>query len=409
MVFIMLTVLIDMISIGIIAPVLPMFVGRFTQSPAAQSFGYGAVMVAFAAAQFFGAPILGALSDRFGRRPVLLLGLFAVALNFFATALATSLTMLIVVRAVGGAMYSNIAVANAYVADITEPQDRAKNYGMLGAMFGIGFILGPVTGGLLGDRNIHLPFYVAGCLALVNWLYGFFILPESLPQDKRHALRWASANPLAALKNLVQLKGVGSLVLVIGLSSLAQFVLHSTWVLYTHFKFGWGPKDNGWSLFTVGVMAVIVQGGLLRQLHKHIRLQKLAIIGLISSTTAYALYGAVPEGWMMYVVIAANLFGYTVNPTIQSMVSNAVDARSQGRNMGAVSSINSVAAVLGPLLGAPLMAQVSHLPHGDWRIGVPFYCCALLQSMATFFAVRHFAKAHHHNAPVPHAAAEHQA
>jgi DHA1 family tetracycline resistance protein-like MFS transporter len=405
MVFIMLTVLIDMISIGIIAPVLPMFVGHFTQSPAEQSMAYGAVMVSFALAQFFGAPILGALSDRFGRRPVLLIGLFAVALNFFVTAIATTLAMLVVVRLIGGAMYSNIAVANAYVADITEPQDRAKNYGMLGAMFGLGFILGPVTGGLLGDINIHLPFYAAGGLALVNWLYGYFVLPESLPQDKRRGrISWASANPFSALARLAQLEGVGGLVAVIGLSSLAQFVLHSTWVLYAHFKFGWGPKDNGWSLFAVGMMAVIVQGGLLRQLHKHVRLQKLATIGLVSSTLAYAAYGLVPEGWMMYVVIAANLFGYTVNPTIQSMVSNATDARSQGRNMGAVSSINSVAAVLGPILGAPLMAKVSHLPHGDWRVGMPFYVCAALQGLATIFAVRHFANAHHHQAAVPHSA-----
>lgn len=399
MIFIMLTVLIDMVSIGIIAPVLPMLVGRFTQSPAEQSNAYGLVMVTFALAQFFGAPILGALSDRYGRRRVLLLGLLAVALNFFVTAVATSLATLVLARLVGGAMYANIAVANAYVADITEPQDRAKNYGLLGAMFGLGFILGPVTGGLLGDIDIHLPFFVAGGLALVNWLYGYFVLPESLPTNKRRAFSWASANPFASLWRLTQLKGVGALVIVIGLSSLAQFTLHSAWVLHNHFKFGWGARENGWSLFMVGLVAVLVQGGLLRHLQKVVRLQKLAVIGLMSSTLAYALYGLAPEGWMLFVVIAANFMGYVVNPTIQSVVSNASDARSQGRSMGAVASINSVAAVLGPMLGAPLMAQVSHLQGADWRIGLPFYFSALLQGVATVVAVRHFARAHHHSQP----------
>ena len=327
MMFIMLTVLIDMISIGLIVPVLPMLVGRFTQSPAEQSQAYGAVMVAFAAAQFVGAPILGALSDRYGRRRVLLIGLLAVALNFFVTAMATSLAMLIAVRLVGGLMYSNIAVANAYVADITPPQDRAKNYGMLGAMFGLGFILGPITGGLLGDHNIHWPFFAAGTLALLNALYGYFILPESLPQERRRPFVLKSVHPFAAVARLREFKGVESLIWVIGLSTLAQFMLHTCWMLYTEFKFGWSPRDNGLSLFVVGLMAVLVQGGLMRQLQKYMPASRLASIGLVSSVLAFIGYGAVPEGWMMYVVICTNLFGYAVNPTIQAVISNAVDPK----------------------------------------------------------------------------------
>jgi len=220
--FIMLTVLIDMVAIGLMVPVLPALVGTFTGSQANQALWYGVVTFAFGIANFFGSPIIGALSDHHGRRPVLLLGFGALALSFFVTAIATALWMLIAVRLVSGAMQSNAAVANAYVADITEPQDRAKRFGMLGAMFGLGFIIGPVMGGLLGGINLQLPFVAAGALALLNLLYGYYVLPESLPRDKRRAFEWKAANPLLALRGLTELKGVGLLVAVIACSGLAQ-------------------------------------------------------------------------------------------------------------------------------------------------------------------------------------------
>jgi DHA1 family tetracycline resistance protein-like MFS transporter len=388
--FIMLTVLIDMVSIGLIVPVLPALVGSFTGSQADQAFWYGAVTFAFGLANFFGSPILGAMSDRFGRRPVLLLGFCGLALNFFATALSTALWMLIAVRLVGGAMQANAAVANAYVADITPPQDRAKRFGLLGAMFGVGFILGPVMGGLLGAIDLQLPFFVAGGLALLNLLYGYFVLPESLPVERRRAFEWKRANPITSLQALTQLKGVGLLVMVIACTGLAQFVLYTTWVLYTTFKFGWGPMENGWSLATVGIVSVIVQGLLLGRLLRRFSPQRLAVIGLVSSTLAYALYGAVTQGWMMYVVIVGNLLGFTVQASMQSIISGAADASRQGQTMGAVSSLNSLMAVLAPALGAPLLATVSHLPRGDWRIGAPFYLCAVLQGAALLLAWIHF-------------------
>jgi len=388
--FIMLTVLIDMVSIGLIIPVLPALVGTFTSSQADQAFWYGAVTFAFGIANFFGSPILGALSDRFGRRPVLLLGFTGLALNFFFTALSTALWMLIAVRLVGGAMQSNIAVANAYVADITPPEERAKRFGMLGAMFGVGFILGPVAGGLLGHFHLQLPFFAAGTLALVNLAYGYFVLPESLPKDRRRPFDWRRANPVTSLQALTQLKGVGRLVAVIAASGLAQFILYTTWVLYTTFKFGWGPMENGWSLATVGIVSVVVQGVLLGRLLKRFSAQKLALIGLFSSTLAYALYGLATQGWMMYVVIVANMLGFTVAAAIQSIISSAADASTQGQTMGAVSSMNSLMAVIAPVIGAPLLGVVSHLPHDDWRIGACFYLCALLQLAALVLAWLHF-------------------
>jgi len=388
--FIMMTALIDMISIGLIIPVLPALVGSFTGSQVDQAFWYGVATFAFSLSNFFGSPVLGALSDSFGRRPVLLIGFCGLAVNFFATALATSMWMLIAARLVGGAMQANLSVANAYVADITPPEGRAKRFGMLGAMFGVGFILGPVMGGLLGAIHLHLPFYVAGSLAVVNLLYGYFVLPESLPAERRHAFEWKSCNPFRSLRELVQLKGSGRLVAVVAASGLAQFVLYTTWVLYTTFKFGWGPLENGWSLAAVGIVSAIVQGVLLGRILKVVSPRRLAVMGLISSTLAYVLWGAATQGWMIFAIIFVNLLGATVSSTIQSIISGAADSRSQGKTLGSIGGLNSLMAVIAPTIGAPLLTMVSHLPQGDWRIGAPFYFCALLQAIALGLAVTHF-------------------
>ena len=388
--FIMLTTLIDMMAIGLIIPVLPALVGGLTGSQADQAFWYGAVTFAFSLANFFSSPVLGALSDQHGRRPVLLLGFCGLALSFFATALSTALWMLIAVRLVSGAMQSNLSIANAYVADITTPDERARRFGMLGAMFGVGFILGPVMGGLMGAISLQLPFFVAGGLALLNLLYGYYVLPESLPQSRRRAFNWKAANPVASLRGLAQTKGAGLLVAVVACSGLAQFVLYTSWVLYTTFKFGWGPLENGWSLAAVGVVSAVVQGLLLGRLLKRFSPQRLAVLGLISSTLAYVMFGAASQGWMMFAVIFINLLGSTVSATIQSIISSAASARDQGQVLGAVSGLNSLMAVLGPLIGAPLLAMVSHLPRGDWRIGAPFYFCAVLQAGALALAFVHF-------------------
>ena len=236
--FIMLTVLIDMIAIGLIIPVLPALVGSFSGSQADQAFWYGVVAFSFGLSNFLASPMLGALSDHFGRRPMLLLGFLGLGLSFFVTALSTSIWGLVAVRIVSGAMQANAAIANAYVADITPPELRAKRFGLLGAMMGLGFIIGPVMGGLLGAIKLQLPFLVAGALAIVNLLYGYFVLPESLTDAQRKPFRWRAANPANSLIALTRLKGVGSLVGVVTFSTLAQFVLYTCWVLYTTFKFG---------------------------------------------------------------------------------------------------------------------------------------------------------------------------
>lgn len=391
MLFISITVLLDMMAIGLIVPVLPHIVGTFTTSNESQTFWFGVVAFTFGLANFFGSPVLGALSDRYGRRPVLLMGIAGLGVSFIVTALANALWMLIAVRVFSGAMQANAAVANAYVADITPPEERAARFGVLGAMFGIGFILGPVLGGLLGAVDVHWPFYAAGALALLNWLYGYFVLPESLGHEKRRAFEWQRVHPFAALKGLAQLQGVGPLVWVIGLAALAQFVLHTSWVLYTHFKFGWGPAEVGWSLFAVGAMMALVQGVLLKHLLARFAPRKLAAFGLVVGSFTYLGYGLAPAGWVVFVVIVVGtLLGGGAQAAIQSLVSNAADPRHQGQTLGAVASLNSLMAVVAPVLGTALLGVVSHRPAGDLLIGLPFYFCAALQALAALLAVRFF-------------------
>ncbi len=393
--FIMIAVLIDMLAVGIIVPVLPALVGQFTANPVEQTYWYGLIAFTFAAASFLAAPLLGALSDRFGRRPVLLLGFCGLAINFFTTALATSLWMLLASRVVGGAMQANAAVASAYVADITPPEERARRFGLLGAMFGIGFVLGPVMGGLLGGIDLRLPFFVAGGLALLNLAYGVLVLPESLPADRRRAVGWSAANPLSSLRALARLEGVGLLVGVLALVGLAQFTLYTVWVLYTTFKFGWGPTENGWSLFAIGLVSAVVQGVLMGRILKRITPQRLVVLALVSSALAYAGYGLASAGWMLYVVIGMNLLGNTIGAALQSLVSSAASGSEQGQTLGAISALNSLMAVLAPVLATSLLAVVSDLPRGDWRIGAPMYFCAALQALALLLAVVHFRRQRH--------------
>jgi DHA1 family tetracycline resistance protein-like MFS transporter len=400
--FILITVLIDVMGIGLLLPVIPSLVGEFTSSRDAQTYWYGALMVTFGLSQFLCSPLLGALSDRYGRRPVLLTSIAGLGTMFFLSAIVTSLPALLATRVLGGALAANFSVANAYVADITSPERRAKSFGKIGAAFGIGFIVGPALGGLLGSIDIRLPFYAAAVLSLINAVYGLLVLPESLPRDRRKAIEWRKANPFSSLAGLARLKAVGVLVVVIGLVTLAQFILHGTWVLYTEFRFGWGPRENGMSLFVVGLASAVMQGLLLGWLLKRLGERRLVIAGMVSGLVAFTLYGIATEGWMMYVIIGANLLGFAVAPGLNALVSKAADPREQGLAMGSLSSLGSLMAVIAPMMGAPLLAAVSHLPAGDWRIGAPFFLSAALQVAALLLAIVHFRR----HPPGVHAALE---
>jgi DHA1 family tetracycline resistance protein-like MFS transporter len=390
--FILVTVLLDVMGIGLLIPVLPSLVGQLAGSREAQTYWYGVLMLAFGGAQFVCAPLLGALSDHYGRRPVLLTAIAGLGTMFLLTPLAQSLLQLLAIRMFGGALAANFSVANAYVADVSSHENRAKSFGKIGAAFGVGFIIGPMLGGLLGHIDIRLPFFVAAGLSFLNFLYGWFVLPESLPRERRKKIELARANPFTSLYGLARLRNVGVLVAVVALTNLAQFILHSVWVLYTTFRFDWGPRESGLSLFVVGLMAAIVQGGLLGWLLRQLGERRVVIWGLASGTLAFAGYGLATQGWMMYAIIVANLLAFAVSAALNAIVSKAADPREQGLAMGSVSSLNSLMAVAAPLLGTPLLATVSHLPPQDWRIGAPFFLSAALNLAALALASWHFAR-----------------
>jgi DHA1 family tetracycline resistance protein-like MFS transporter len=390
--FIMVTALLDIIGIGLIIPVLPILVGEFTSGRDTQAYSYGVLIVAFGLAQFLCAPLLGALSDRYGRRPVLLLGIAGLGITFLVTGLTNSLAVLVAIRLLGGAMSANLAVAQAYVADITTPENRTQSLGKLGAMFGLGFVLGPMLGGLLGHLDLRLPFFAAAGMCAVNWLYGLLVLPESHAPDPNAAISLARLNPFSALSGLARLKGVGPLVFAIVGANLAQFLLQSTWVLFTGFRFGWGPRENGISLFVVGLVAIVVQGGLLRILLKSMGERKVVTAGLLSGTFAFACYGLVPQGWMLYCVIVANFLAFASTVSMQGIVSKAADPRAQGRTMATLTSLTSIAGMVAPLLGTFLLGQVTDLPRDDLRVGAPFFASSFIELVSCAIAMWYFAR-----------------
>lgn len=384
--FVLVCVFIDVLGFGLIIPVLPALIGSFTHDAAAQAHWYGWMTAGYGLMQFVFAPVLGALSDRYGRRVVLLGGIAGLGLDFLLAAFAPNLAWLMVARLVGGATASNFSVANAYVADVSPPETRAQALGKIGAAFGIGFIVGPVVGGLLSGIDLRAPFLAAAGLALINFAYGWFVLPESLPVERRTRFRWAKANPFSAIRGLFALHGIGPLVWVFALTMLAQFLLHSTWVLFTTFRFGWGPLANGVSLCVVGLSAAIVQGVLIGPIIRRWGEVKSAMVGMGSAAIAYVLYASATQGWMLYAIIAANALGFLVNPALQGLISKNVDPTEQGVTMGALSSVSSLLLVLGPLIGTPLLAAASHLPRTDWRLGGPLLVSAALQVTAALAA-----------------------
>lgn len=388
--FILITVFVDMLGIGLMLPVLPALVGELAGSPDLQSYWYGALMVTFGVAQFLAMPLLGALSDRYGRRPVLLLSIFGLGIAYLISATTQSLVVLLLSRIISGGTSASFTVANAYVADITTPAERSKGFGAIGAAFGLGFIVGPALGGILASDDIRLPFWIAAGMALLNCLYGWFVLPESLPLERRRKLKLSQANPFGALKHLKGLQGVGLLIIVYSFILLAQWILQTTWVLYTSFRFQWQPSDNGMALCLVGLMAVLAQGVFMGSLLKRFGEQKLAMMAMTSAMIASIGYGLIDQSWMLYLLITANFLSFTASPALQGLISKAAHETEQGLTQGALNSIASLMTVIAPLIGTPLLGMVSTLPPDDWRLGATFFVSAGLQLIAILLARRHF-------------------
>jgi MFS transporter, DHA1 family, tetracycline resistance protein len=396
--FVMICVLLDVIGFGLIIPVLPALVGEFTASAQGQALWYGVLIAAYGMAQFFAAPLLGALSDRYGRRRVLLLSQLGWGLDFLLIALAPNLWVIFIARLLGGITGAGFTVASAYVADVTEPEKRTQGMGMIGAMFGVGFIVGPMLGGLLGEYGVRLPFYAATVVALINVAYGYFILPESLSLGKRtvytRSQLLAKSNPFTALRVLLRLPraasgvSVGTLVVAVALTNLAQFMMHSTFVLFTTQRYGWSPKDNGIALFVVGIIHAVVQGVLLGKLLKQFGEKRLAVMAMAVAAAQFAAFAIATQGWMMYAIIVIAFINSAAMPALMGLVSKNLASDEQGANLGAISGLNAIMMVLAPLVATPILAATNHFDKLDARFGTVYWVAATLQALSVWLVIR---------------------
>lgn len=349
--FILIAVLLDMLGIGLIVPVLAPLVTSMTGGDIAEgSAMYGWFISAYALMQFVFAPVLGNLSDAIGRRPVILISLLGAGLDYLLLAFAPTLWWLFVGRVISGITGANITAAYAYIADVSPPEVRAKNFGLVGACFGAGFILGPAVGGMLAHYGLRTPFLAAAGLTLLNWVYGFFVLPESHPRERRRAFDWRRANPLAALRVLGRFPIVLGLTATLALMSLAHQAFPSTWVLYTEYRFGWTPRENGYSLALVGLTSIIVQGGLTGRIIGKWGERHAIVFGLCVFSTTCALYGFATQGWMIYAIILIGSIGAVTTPALQSLISRQIPLNEQGSMQGALTSIQSLTGIVGPIV-----------------------------------------------------------
>lgn len=350
-VFIFITVALDMLALGVIVPVLPRLVVDFLGGDESQAAHWvGLFGTIFAASQFVFMPIWGALSDAVGRRPIVLISNFGTATDYVVMALAPNLWWLMLGRMVSGITSASVSTAFAYIADVTAPEKRAAAFGMLGAAFGLGFVIGPALGGTLGDVDPRLPFWVAGALSALNGMYGLFVLPESLAPERRNLFSWRKANPIGAFALLREQPRLLALAAVKVLNDLAHVVYPATFALYAFHRYGWGSKEVGWTLALVGVSGIVVQAGLVGRIVKAIGERRALILGLACGAVGFALYASASEWWMLLYAIPIAAFWGLAGPSGQALMSRRVSASEQGRLQGALSSLQGVAGMVGPTL-----------------------------------------------------------
>ncbi|MBL0359117.1 MAG: TCR/Tet family MFS transporter [Chitinophagaceae bacterium] len=387
--FIFITLLIDIIGFGVIIPVMPKLIAELKGVDISGASKYGSwLMFVYAFMQFLCAPLFGSMSDKYGRRPVLLFSLFGFGIDYLFLALAPTYGWLFVGRVISGITGASITTGFAYIADISTPENRAKNFGMVGAAFGLGFIIGPLLGGLLGHFGPRVPFYAAAVLALLNWLYGYFVLPESLSKENRREFNWKRANPLTSLLRLKRFPALGGLVISMTLVYLASHAVQSNWSYFTMFRFNWDEKMVGISLAVVGVLVAIVQGGLTRYVNPKLGNEKSIYTGLLLYTIGMFLFGIANQGWMMFVFLVPYCFGGIAQPALQSVMSGQVPANEQGELQGALTSMQSACAIIGPLLMNNLFYYFSHSNAPVYLPGAPFLVGAALLLAAFIIAYR---------------------
>ncbi len=390
--FIFITIFIDILGIGIIIPVLPELVKGFVGGETAvASRYYGWIAAVYALMQFFFAPVLGSLSDRFGRRPILLGSLFGLGIDYIIMGLSTSIWWLFAGRTLAGILGASHTTGNAYIADISTPEDRARNFGLMGVAFGLGFIFGPALGGLLGGIDLRLPFFVSAGLALLNWLYGFFIVPESLAPENRSPFAWKKANPVGSLKVLRSYPLVWGLALAFVLMVMAQRGLETTWVLYTGHRYGWDERTNGLTLALVGVTAAIVQGMLVKPTIGRLGERKTILLGLCVGIGAFLGYGLATQGWMVWPVIVVGSLGGLAGPALQGLVAGTVSASDQGKIQGALTSLMSLTAIAAPLIFVGGVFSYFTSERAPFALpGAPFLLGAVLMVFALVELLRLF-------------------
>ncbi len=386
--FIFVTLLIDVTGFGLIIPVMPQLIehllGNNDVSLASRYGGW--LTFAYAFMQFIFAPVLGNLSDKYGRRPVLLFSLFGFGIDYLFLSFAPSILWLFVGRLIAGVTGASFTTASAYIADISTPENRAQNFGMIGAAFGLGFIIGPMIGGLLGELGPRVPFLAAAGLALTNWVYGYFVLPESLNKENRREFEWRRANPLGSLLQLKKYPAVGGLVVSLVLVYLAAHAVQSNWSFFNIEKFKWSPKMIGISLGVVGLLVGAVQGGLVRIVNPRIGNEKSVYLGLGFYSLGLLLFAFASQSWMMFVFLIPYCLGGIAGPALQSIISGHVPPNEQGELQGALTSLMSATSIVGPPLMTNLFAYFTSPGAPVYFPGVSFLLGSLFMIISAFWA-----------------------
>lgn len=394
-IFIFITVALDILAFGIVIPVLPRLIREMSGGDFVSAADWvGIISTVYAVVQFFSTPVLGALSDRYGRRPVILLSNLGLGLDFILLAVVNTLPWFIVARIISGMTAASFSCANAYIADVTPPDRRAETFGKLGAAFGIGFVVGPALGGMLGEIDIRLPFWVAAALALANFCYGYFVLPESLPPERRTpTIDWSHVKPFGGLQRLRRYPQVFGLAVVVFLSSLAHYVLSTTFVLYADYRYDWGPRAVGYTLGLVGVCNGIVQALLVGKFVRRFGERRVLYAGLAFGAVGFAWQGLAPTGWLSLIAIPMLALWGIANPAVQALMTRQVDPHEQGRLQGAVAGLASLAGIFGPGLYTQTFAW-GIAPENPWHVpGAAFLLAALLLIVAIVMTTRALAHA----------------
>lgn len=388
--FIFITLLIDVTGLGLIIPVMPKLIEDLLQtSDISKASQYGGWLTfAYAFVQFLFAPVLGNLSDKYGRRPVLLLSLLGFGIDYLFLSFAPSIGWLFIGRIIAGITGASFTTASAYIADISTPENRAQNFGMIGAAFGLGFILGPMIGGLLGELGARVPFFVAAGLALLNCAYGYFVLPESLSKENRRNFEWRRANPVGSLLQLKKYPAVAGLIISMILIYIAGHAVQSNWSFFNIERFGWSPKMIGISLGIVGLLVGGVQGGLVRVINPRIGNEKSVYVGLGLYALGLLLFAFATEGWMMFVFLIPYCLGGIAGPALQSIISGHVPPNEQGELQGALTSLMSATSIIGPPLMTNLFAYFTHKEAPVYFPGAAFFLGAVLMMASTYYAYK---------------------